>query len=253
MAIVVTEGLVLRTYNLSEADKIVVVLTPRHGLIRGVAKGARRLKSRFGSTLEPCSVVGFEFYQKEDRELVTIRDAELIKSYFAHSPSPELFSTFSYFAEVLSLFAPPAEPNERLFKMSRVCIESLAADPQNRDALTLYFEIWVLKLGGFLPDWSRCGICDRRLEPDEASTVMFSYEVACTACRGEKGAETLTKEARTLFMLSQNTGPERFLEAAGGRPADVRAVSRVLKRIIEQIAGRRLAASDDLRTAVIDE
>src|SRR4029079_10951401 len=48
MALTETEALVLRTYNLAEADKIVVCLSRSHGLIRGVAKGCRKLKNRFG-------------------------------------------------------------------------------------------------------------------------------------------------------------------------------------------------------------
>ena len=56
MSLLETEGLVLKTYNLAEADRIVVFLTHGHGLVRGVAKGAKRLKSKFGSSLEPYTV-----------------------------------------------------------------------------------------------------------------------------------------------------------------------------------------------------
>ena len=57
MGLIETEGLVLKSYGLAEADKIVVFLTEEYGLVRGVAKGARRLRSKFGSSLEPFSIV----------------------------------------------------------------------------------------------------------------------------------------------------------------------------------------------------
>ena len=56
MALSETEALVLRTYNLAEADKIVVCLTRENGVIRGVAKGCRKLKNRFGAALEPFTL-----------------------------------------------------------------------------------------------------------------------------------------------------------------------------------------------------
>ena len=79
MAIFESEGLVLRSYRLAEADRIVVVFTRDHGMIRGVAKGARRLKSRFGSTLELFSTVNVAFFQKEERELVNIQQVDLLR------------------------------------------------------------------------------------------------------------------------------------------------------------------------------
>jgi len=72
MAIVETESLILKSYALAEADKIVVFLSQNQGIIRGVAKGAKRLKSRFGGSLEPFSVVNLIYFQKEDSELVKI-------------------------------------------------------------------------------------------------------------------------------------------------------------------------------------
>ncbi len=61
MGLVETEAFVLRTYRLAEADKIVVCLTRDAGVVRGVARGARRLKSRFGAGLEPCTLVSLSF------------------------------------------------------------------------------------------------------------------------------------------------------------------------------------------------
>ena len=62
MALIETEALVLKSYALGEADKIIVCLTRTEGLIRGVAKGAKRLKSRFGSSLEPFTVIDLDYF-----------------------------------------------------------------------------------------------------------------------------------------------------------------------------------------------
>ncbi len=75
MALVETEALVLRTYNFGEADKIVVCLTHAAGVIRAVAKGCRKLKSRFGAALEPFTLTRITYYQKENQELVALSQA----------------------------------------------------------------------------------------------------------------------------------------------------------------------------------
>ena len=73
MPLIETESLVLKSYNLAESDKIVVLLTREHGVVRGVAKGAKRLKSKFGSGLEPFSVVMATYFEKESSELVRFK------------------------------------------------------------------------------------------------------------------------------------------------------------------------------------
>ena len=82
MAVFETEALILRSYNLAEADKIIVCLSRSSGLIRGVAKGCRKLKNRFGAALEPFTLINLTYYEKENQELVSFRQVEILKSHF---------------------------------------------------------------------------------------------------------------------------------------------------------------------------
>src|ERR1700742_3413780 len=116
MALIETEGLILKTYGLAEADKIVICFTKENGLIRGVAKGAKRLKSRFGGALEPFTIVNLTYFQKEERELVSVSQIEVCKSFFTKAVNPEFLQKFSYLFELLFEFAPPNEANERLYR-----------------------------------------------------------------------------------------------------------------------------------------
>ena len=75
------EGVVLRTYKLGEADRIVVLCTRGHGKVRAVAKGVRKTKSKFGARLEPMSHVAVQFY--EGRELDIVTQAESIDHFRA--------------------------------------------------------------------------------------------------------------------------------------------------------------------------
>ncbi|MET0297010.1 MAG: DNA repair protein RecO [Microbacterium sp.] len=75
------EVVVLRTHKLGEADRIVTLLSRRHGKIRAVAKGVRRTSSRFGSRLEPFMVADVQMY--EGRSLDIVQQAESLGSYGA--------------------------------------------------------------------------------------------------------------------------------------------------------------------------
>ncbi|MEO7658802.1 MAG: DNA repair protein RecO [Pyrinomonadaceae bacterium] len=114
MPLIETESLVIKSYNLAEADRIVVLLTHDHGVVRGVAKGAKRLKSKFGSGLEPFSVVRATYYEKESSDLVSIQRIDLVRSNFSAASNPDFLQKFSYLADLLITFSPPHDPNETL-------------------------------------------------------------------------------------------------------------------------------------------
>jgi len=102
MGLVNTDAIVLRTYNLAEADRIVLCLTRDAGLVRAVAKGARRMRSRFGAALEPFTFIRLDFYEKENRELVTISQVEILKSNFDLAAHPDSSDALAYIAELVS-------------------------------------------------------------------------------------------------------------------------------------------------------
>src|SRR5438876_10814035 len=117
MALLETEAIVLRTYNFGEADKIVVCLTRTAGLIRGVAKGCRKLKSRFGAALEPFTVARLTYYLKENKELVSLNHAVIVKFNFDLSSHAEMLTGLVYMVDMVVEFSLPYEPNEDLFRM----------------------------------------------------------------------------------------------------------------------------------------
>src|SRR5438270_11940993 len=102
MQLVSTDAIVLRSYNLAEADRIVLCLTRSAGLIRAVAKGARRMKSRFGAALEPFTLVRLSFHEKENRDLVTISGVDILKSYFDLRSNLEALDCLAYMAEMVN-------------------------------------------------------------------------------------------------------------------------------------------------------
>lgn len=240
MSIKETEAIVLKSYNLSEADRIVVFFTREYGVIRGVAKGAKRLQSRFGSMLEPFSTVSVSFFQKEERELVTLRDIELIESRFARTSEPAFLEAFSYIGELLTDFAPPHAADEKLYRMITACL-SASQDEAGLAAVRLYFELWLLRLSGFLPQWELCHSCGRPLGPDESARLVSGFHLCCSNCRVGYAISEISAEDRKFFSDVLRMSPVLFVSSAPGRGEQFRVVSDVLSRLIAQALGREVA------------
>lgn len=248
MAIFETEGIILKSYTLAEADKIIVILTKDEGLIRAVAKGAKRLKSRFGGSLEPFTIVQISYYQKEERELVSINQIDLLKSFFESAGNPEFLQKFSYLSELIVNFAPPHDPNEKLYRMARICLETAAEHTESLESISLYFELWILRLGGYLPQWERCDICKRDLGNIEAAGLQANFQLICENCRKSRSGWKVNWSQRKFFASAQRSNPAEFIKFAWNNPADIKELSVILKRIISGILGREVTGDKVLQT-----
>ncbi len=144
------DALVLRTYKLGESDRIVVFLTRDRGKKRGVAKGARRPRSRFMGALEPLTEVRVAYFEKERRELVGLNYAEPVRSPLGLSVG-EALGYVGYFAELLDEWAQEADADERLYRLGASMLEALGAGVPV-EPLARYFEYWLLRLQGVYPE-----------------------------------------------------------------------------------------------------
>jgi DNA repair protein RecO (recombination protein O) len=143
------DALILRTYKLGEADRIVVFLTRDRGKKRGVAQGARRPRSRFSGALEPFTEARVAYFESERRELVSLNYAEPVQSPL-RAPSPEALGYSHYFAELIDAWAADADPDERVFRLGTSVLEALAQGTEV-EPLARYFECWLLRLQGVYP------------------------------------------------------------------------------------------------------
>lgn len=239
-----TEALVLRTYNLADADKIVVCLTRNNGLVRGVAKGSRRLKNRFGASLEPFTHLQMSFYQKENQDLVSIRNTEILKSHFNLFSNAESLAALSYMAELVIEFSPPHQPNDKLFRMVKACLEAVAESPEDIQNILRYFEIWLLKLEGFLPDLRSCSECRHLFNESETTFIGLDLLMRCSSCSHGKGT-TFSNKLHVPLRATQRLSPSAF--AKESRMLSAKAVGEMAK-LTHQLIGRALDRQVRLRS-----
>ena len=238
MALFETEALILRTYNLAEADKIVVCLTRSHGLIRGVAKGCRKLRNRFGASLEPFTLINLTYYQKENQELVSFRQTEILRSHFNLSSDASILTGLAYVGDLLIDFSPPHQANETLFRMASACLEAIAVYPEDLQTVLRYFEVWLLKIEGFLPDLRRCADCHRAFESDESVYLGRDLALRCSGCREGRGG-AMSKRLHAQLRTAEKLSPTRFTEESRGMPKETkREMAELTHQIITRVLER---------------
>lgn len=240
MPLIETESVVLRSYDLADADRIVVFLTRDHGVVRGVAKGIKRLKSRYGSSFEPFNSVKLSYFQKEDRELVSIQEAELTSSNFTAASEPGVFAAYSYIAEMLLAFTPPHDPSDVLFRMVRACYEANELTADKMPAIKTYFELWLLRLGGFLPDWSKCHICGRAFSSADMPYIDSGQHLICDGCSKGHLHETVPASWFETIQNARRLSPVEF--ASQERMPTAGAISAILRKIIERVLDRPITS-----------
>ena len=218
MPVYTSEALILRTYKLGEADRIVVFLTRDRGKKRGVAKGARRPRSRYMGALEPMTRAGVAYYEREQRDLVRINYLEPSRSPMSAATAPAspdedaaraalgALGHAGYFAELIDEWAPEAHADERLYRLGSSMVDALAAGaPIER--LARYFEYWLLRLQGVYPGIALCAGCGGSLLQG-ATMPPRDHVFICRGC-GPSGAGTpLSAEAVAFLKAAAAAAPD---------------------------------------------
>lgn len=165
-----SETFILRTYPFREADLVVSFLTRDQGKLRGVARRARRPNSSFGSGLERLSRVRMAYFQRENRELVSLDSCELVQSQFDLQADYATGVALDYLAEVTEQLLPLAEANEKFFRLLAAVVDSLHGGGNVWTAVT-YFSLWAVRLSGVLPEF-RVGAESREIAEEMLVTPI---------------------------------------------------------------------------------
>jgi len=166
MSVLTSEAVVLRTWPVHEADLIVSFFTRDYGKVRGVAKAALKSRKRFGGALEPMTVARAWFAERPRQELVRLDQLEILRSPLSAPVDPVRMTVLSFFAEVLDEALPDHDPQETVFRLLAAVLDQTTVE-QPWMPLT-YFQLWMTRLMGLLPDIAHCTACGEALRAAES-------------------------------------------------------------------------------------
>jgi DNA repair protein RecO (recombination protein O) len=153
------EGVVLRTHDLGEVDRIITLLTRANGRIRAVAKGVRRSRSRFGARLEPFGHVDLQLY--EGRSLDTITQVESLQSHGADLVADySRWTAGSAMLEAAERLTPvDRQPAPQQYLLLVAGLRALSAGERDSRMILDAYLLRSMAVGGWSPSFSDCARC----------------------------------------------------------------------------------------------
>jgi DNA repair protein RecO (recombination protein O) len=201
MALHQSDSIILKTYPLGEADRIVAFFSRDHGKLRGVANGARKMKNRFGASLEPLAHSRIQFFEKENRDLVRIQSAELLDSPMKLFEDYDRAVCAGHLVELVDRFLPEKEPQDAVFRLVRMTVRALV-EGCSIELAGCYFEVWMLRLAGVFPDLFMCSACARPLPVENARYLAPGLQsVICSDCDHRNATGMLTEVVDLVYRI----------------------------------------------------
>lgn len=232
-------AVVLRSWKLGEADRIVSMMTQQNGKIRCVAKGVRKTKSRFGSSVEPTNHLEVQLYRGKG-ELDTLTQVQSIDRFPVLREDLELFARASSMLEVVELVSQDREPNEALYTMLARAMHTVSTSKSH--LVVAGFFLKVLAQEGFSPSVDVCVMCG-------AGTDLTHFSVADggTSCGTCRAGNAISVEALALLQLALRGQLGAVLNQApspGTREVDILST-----HLMEYMLERRLRSASVLEQA----
>jgi DNA repair protein RecO (recombination protein O) len=217
MPVLQSDVIILRTYPLGEADRIVSFFSRDRGKMRGVANGARRMKNRFGASLEPLAHSRLQFFEKENRDLVRIQSADLLDSPMKLFEDYDRAVCAGRLVELVDRFLPEHQPDDAVFRLVRMTVRALEQGCPN-DFAACYFEVWMLRLAGVFPNLFVCSACSRNLGGDDLRFLSPGLQsVICNECDHRSATSILAEVVDLVYRILK-----RPLDPEGGSDRAVR-------------------------------
>lgn len=197
-----TQAVLLRRWDFSETSLVTALVTPDHGCIRALAKGAKRPRSPLSGALEPLTLTDIVLYRKKSPALHILGQARTVEFWRGLRADLKRFYAAHHVAELLLLGLPEELPQPEIFEAAVDTFRRLDRGARPQTA-TLAFEISLLRALGHFPVLDACMACRKPWKKGES--VRFhplSGGALHPACARDAGAtETVTVAAGTLQIL----------------------------------------------------
>jgi DNA repair protein RecO (recombination protein O) len=230
MPLVKTTAIILRSRKWGDADRIVTFYSKSLGKIRGVARGARRQKSRFGAALEPFSVCRLNLFEKAGDSLFRISHVDLVRSSQVLREDLNLMASAARMVNVVAAITPDGDPDLLLFDTLEQGLASLH-ESEDPAFTALLFQIRLLGLTGFRPQTDHCAACGKIHAIGEPQFSPIAGGLVCLACAAHQRGRCVPLSRGSVSFLQQ------AIRLAPDVVTRLRATGQVRNEVEEAIEG----------------
>ena len=187
---VVTDAINLKSYNLSEADKIILMYSKEHGLIKGVAKGAKKPKSKLGARMD--SLVANKVMLYKGKNLDTICQAESLNTFKETRQDLDKLVYSSYISEIVSVFGVEDDPSSKeTYELFYKALDRISNSKSKKDVLiaVIKFQLKMMLIAGFGLEFDSCLCCREQILDKDMYFSVKMGGVICEECNETLGVK----------------------------------------------------------------
>lgn len=200
MAIEKTTAFVIRKVNFKDSDYVVTLFGRESGKFAGIAKGARKLESKFGGAFDLLNLVEVVFYQGSGLEFIS--EADLVENWEGMRKSGEAIDTGLRCARTVNKLLEDGQRERKVYDLTESTLAALDSNAAGSRVIELGFYLKLFRRLGYQPQLERCSSCGRSVEDD--GSVGFSPEyggVVCSDCSTEKSFPVSAGLRKVLVRL----------------------------------------------------
>lgn len=202
MALLTAEAITLKSLRWGEADRIVTFYSRQHGKFRGIARGARRMKSRIRGMLEPFSRVSVTVFDNGHDSLLRVSQADLLEHFSGIRQSLDRLGSAARLVNLVVGISADRDRDPRIFE---ILLEGLRAIERSADASlsALIFQILVLTSTGFRPQTQHCAACGKCEERMSGTFSPIAGGLVCIRCASVSRARCLPLSPGSVAFIQQ--------------------------------------------------
>lgn len=250
MPLIKATAIVLRSRKWGDADRIVTFYSKEKGKIGGVARGARRPKSRFGAALEPFSLCRLNLFEKAGDSLLRVSQVDLVRSSQKLRESLRLIDSAARMVNVVAAITPDGDPDPLLFDTLEQGLASLH-ESEDPAFTALLFQIRLLGVTGFRPQTDHCAACGKAHFVGEPQFSPLAGGLVCLSCAAHQRVRCIALSRGSLSFLQQAIRLDPTVVTRLRAGGQVRGeVEAAIEGYVTVVAGKRLPSANFLSVAV---
>jgi len=216
MAILDSEGVVLKGWKFRETSKIVSVLTKDYGKVRMIAKGSCSLKSKFKGCLEPFTHIHIIYYEKRTRNLQLLSKANLIDPHYRIIGNPLKTALAFAVIELVEKTVEEENPAQDLFDLLIQTLSAIDKSENFTEGCFWFFEEHLINIMGYKANWNSCLHCNKSLGFHGGLFQPEQGGLLCPACSKLQGGLRISAETLEILYFLQKESVAQATELSPG-------------------------------------